>query len=69
MSERQVIWVGDSKKNLMEFPKDVKVSIGYALSEAQKGRNAGYAVKLGDDLYVLHAFKKEVQIRDKDPEI
>lgn len=53
----------------MEFPKDVKVSIGYALSEAQKGRNAGYAVKLGDDLYVLHAFKKEVQIRDKDPEI
>jgi phage-related protein len=40
---RRVVWVGDSKKNLMGFPKDVKVSIGYALSEAQKGRKAGFA--------------------------
>jgi phage-related protein len=94
VSERQVIWVGDSKKNLMEFPKDVKVSIGYALSEAQKGRKAGYAkpmtglgsgvleivadhdtdtyravyaVKLGDDLYVLHAFKKKSKSGIKTP--
>jgi phage-related protein len=91
---RRVVWVGDSKKNLMGFPKDVKVSIGYALSEAQTGRKAGfakpmkelgsgvleivadhdtdtyravYAVKLGDDLFVLHVFKKKSKTGIKTP--
>ncbi|WP_339746716.1 type II toxin-antitoxin system RelE/ParE family toxin [uncultured Maricaulis sp.] len=86
MVQRPVIWVGDSKKALMEFPKDVRVQIGYALSEAQLGRKADYAkpvsglgpgvleivanhdtntyravyaVKIGEDIYVLHAFKKK----------
>ena len=27
----------------MEFPKDVRVSIGYGQSEAQKGRKAGFS--------------------------
>lgn len=86
MTERPVIWLGDSKKELMSFPREVRVSVGYALSEAQSGRKvdyakplkgigsgvfeivashdtdtyrAVYAVKLGDDLYILHAFKKK----------
>ena len=86
MTERPIIWIGDSKKQLMNFPKEVMVQIGYALGEAQNGRKADYAkplsgleagvleivadhntdtyravyaVKLGQDLYVLHAFKKK----------
>nr|WP_306264021.1 type II toxin-antitoxin system RelE/ParE family toxin [Pararhizobium sp. IMCC3301] len=70
----------------MAFPKEVKIAVGYALSEAQKGRKASYAnplkglgpgvleivadhntdtyrsvyaVKLADDILVLHAFKKK----------
>jgi phage-related protein len=85
-TERGIIWVGDSKKVLLAFPKDVRVSIGHALSEAQVGRKVAYAkpmkgfsagvfeivadfdgdtyrgvyaVKLGADIYVLHAFKKK----------
>ncbi len=86
MAERVLIWVGDSRKILLGFPKAAKTQIGYALSEAQLGRRASfakplsglgpgvleivadhdsdtyrsvYAVKLGKDLYVLHAFKKK----------
>lgn len=70
----------------MEFPKAVRVAVGYALSEAQHDRRADYvkpmkglgsgvieilvdcdsdayravyAVKIGDSVYVLHAFKKK----------
>jgi phage-related protein len=86
VSEKPVFWVGDSKKRLVEFPQDVRVAIGHALSEAQNGRKADYAkplkgidggvfeivsdhdtdtyrgiyaVKLGEHIYVLHAFKKK----------
>lgn len=86
MTERPVIWVGDSRKALKAFPQEVRVSVGYAISEAQSGRKADYAkpltgigsgvfeivsdhdtdtfravyaVKLGDEIYILHAFKKK----------
>jgi phage-related protein len=85
-NERRIIWVGDSKKALLAFLKEVRVAVGHALSEAQAGRKVGYAkpmsefsagvfeivadfdgdtyrgvyaVKLGADIYVLHAFKKK----------
>lgn len=34
---KKVIWVGDSKKKLRNFPEEIKKGIGYALSFAQKG--------------------------------
>ncbi|WP_282153939.1 type II toxin-antitoxin system RelE/ParE family toxin [Ruegeria atlantica] len=94
MTDRPIVWVGDSKKKLMTFPEDVIDQIGYALGEAQQGRKAAtakplkgfdsgvleivadhdtdtyravYAVKLGDDLYVLHAFKKKSKSGIKTP--
>jgi phage-related protein len=30
-------WVGTSKKDLLTFPKKVRIEIGYALYAAQKG--------------------------------
>lgn len=42
-NERGIIWVGDSKKTLLVFPKEVRVAIGHALSEAQVGRKVDYA--------------------------
>lgn len=86
MSERPLKWVKAAKAALMGFPKEVRVQVGYALSEAQAGRKAGYAkpltqlgsgvieiladhdgdtfravyaLKLGDDIWVLHAFQKK----------
>lgn len=35
---RFVAWVGDSKKRLKEFPKDVQDEIGFALERAQWGQ-------------------------------
>ena len=34
---RDLFWVGDSKKRLLEFPVDVRKKIGYALGEVQAG--------------------------------
>ncbi len=34
---RDLFWVGDSKKRLLEFPTDVRKRIGYALEEVQAG--------------------------------
>ncbi|MEY4981871.1 MAG: hypothetical protein RIR62_137 [Pseudomonadota bacterium] len=83
---RAVIWIGDSRRIMAAFPREVRIEMGYALHEAQLGRKAAcakpmkglgagvmeivadhdgdtfravYAVKLGADLYVLHAFQKK----------
>ena len=92
--ERPVKWLYDLKKQLMTFPQEVRTQVGYALSEAQMGRKAGYAkpmiglgagvfeivadhdgdtyrsvyaVKLGEDIYVLHSFQKKSTIGIKTP--
>ncbi|AFY71918.1 protein of unknown function DUF891 (plasmid) [Thalassoporum mexicanum PCC 7367] len=78
--------MGDSRKRLKEFPKDVQVTMGGALMIAQyggmadnvkplKGFGSGvfeivdrydknayrlvYAVQIGEQIYVLHAFQKK----------
>jgi phage-related protein len=92
--ERGIIWLFDSKRQLMTFPKEVRTQVGYALSEAQMGRKADYskpmtglgsgvfeivadhdgdtyrsvyAVKLGEEIYVLHSFQKKSTIGIKTP--
>lgn len=92
--ERRINWLYDSKKRLLDFPKDVRTQVGYALSEAQMGRKADYsktmtglgagvfeivadhdgdtyrsvyAVKLGEDIYVLHSFQKKSKTGIKTP--
>lgn len=92
--ERRINWLFDSKKQLLSFPKEVRIQVGYALSEAQMGRKADYAkplkglgsgvfeivadhstdtyrsvyaVKLGDDIYVLHSFQKKSKSGIKTP--
>lgn len=83
---RPVIWLGNSKTNLLDFPKDAQKLIGDELQMMQfggmpkdakpfKGFGSGIfeialryatdayrvvlAVKLGDKIYVLHAFQKK----------
>ena len=83
---RTLIWVGDSKKRLKEFPKQGQKDIGDALYLAQIGEHppfakplkgiggggfeivkpfdketyrAVYAVRVGENLFVLHAFQKK----------
>ena len=37
---RQVVWVGDSRKQIRSFPPEVRQSIGSALYDAQRGETA-----------------------------
>lgn len=37
MEEREIIWMVDSKENLISFPYEVRRNMGYALSFAQVG--------------------------------
>jgi phage-related protein len=88
--ERQVIWLGDAKKQLLTFPEAVRRAMGYALHLAQYGERhpqaktlkghkefsggvvvevvedsfgdtyrAVYTSKIGNAIYVLHAFQKK----------
>ncbi|NJL64581.1 MAG: type II toxin-antitoxin system RelE/ParE family toxin [Methylacidiphilales bacterium] len=34
---RPLVWMGDSRKNIREFPEDVQKSVGYALQLVQAG--------------------------------
>jgi len=40
---RPVIWVGDSKKQLLKMPKEVQKTMGFQLQAAQKGDKPGLA--------------------------
>jgi len=83
---RPVVWLGNSKRNIMDFPEEVMKLIGDELqliqfggmpqsAKAFKGVGSGVieialkydkeayrcvqAVKLGEKIYVLHAFQKK----------
>lgn len=83
---KPVIWLGNSKTNLLDFPKDAQKLLGDQLQLMQfggmpkdakpfKGIGSGVfeialqyetnayrvvlAVKLGNNIYVLHAFQKK----------
>ncbi|NJK77272.1 MAG: type II toxin-antitoxin system RelE/ParE family toxin [Oscillatoriales cyanobacterium RU_3_3] len=83
---RPLVWVGDSRKNIREFPEEVQKAVGYSLQLVQAGETplsaklfkgvgsgvyeivkrydtdtyrAVYAVKIGEQVYVLHAFQKK----------
>lgn len=83
---RPLVWMGNSRKNIREFPTEVRLSVGYALQLVQAGETpleaklfkgvgsgvyeivkryntdtyrAVYAVKIGETVYVLHAFQKK----------
>ena len=34
---RPLVWMGDSRKNIREFPEEVRTSVGYALQLVQAG--------------------------------
>ncbi len=92
---RPLVWMGDSRKNIREFPEEVRVSVGYALQLVQAGETpleaksfkgvgsgvyeivkrydtdtyrAVYAVKIGETIYVLHAFQKKSKKGGKTPQ-
>ena len=92
---RPVVWVGDSLKQVKEFPAEVRREIGVALYDAQKGdkspdakpfKGVGsgvfeivtrfdtdtyrtvYAVRIGESVYVLHAFQKKAKTGIKTPQ-
>lgn len=83
---RAVVWLGNSRKNMQDFPKQVRSDMGAALMAAQCGETAKhvkpfkgvgsgvfeivdrynkeayrlvYAVQIGKNIYVLHAFQKK----------
>ncbi|GBF81051.1 type II toxin-antitoxin system RelE/ParE family toxin [Aphanothece sacrum] len=93
---RPLVWMGDSRKNIREFPEGVRVSIGYGLQLVQAGETpleakpfkgvgsgvyeivkrydtdtyrAVYAVKIGETIYVLHAFQKKSKKGIKTPQV
>jgi phage-related protein len=41
--DKPVVWIGQSKKELLSMPDDVKDEFGYAIGEAQAGRTASSA--------------------------
>src|SRR5260370_15393252 len=43
---KPVRWIGSSKKDLSDFPKEVRGRVGVALWQAQTGRKAPYAKPL-----------------------
>lgn len=92
---RPLVWMGDSRKNIREFPEEVQKAVGYALQLVQAGETpldakpfkgvgsgvyeivkrydtdtyrAVYAVKIGDSVYVLHAFQKKSKQGIKTPQ-
>ncbi|MEI2577772.1 type II toxin-antitoxin system RelE/ParE family toxin [Scytonema sp. PRP1] len=92
---RPLVWMGDSRKNIREFPENVRASVGYALQLVQAGETpmdakpfkgvgsgvyeivkrydtdtyrAVYAVKIGEKVYVLHAFQKKSKRGIKTPQ-
>ena len=83
---KPLVWLGDSLKNIQEFPEPVKKDVGDSLQVVQwggmpsnakplKGIGSGiyeiiqrydtntyravYALKIGERVYVLHAFQKK----------
>ncbi|MBD2770837.1 type II toxin-antitoxin system RelE/ParE family toxin [Iningainema tapete] len=95
VSLRPLVWMGDSRKNIREFPQEVQKAVGYALQLVQAGETpidakpfkgvgsgvyeivkrydtdtyrAVYAVKIGDSVYVLHAFQKKSKQGIKTPQ-
>lgn len=92
---RPLVWMGDSRKNIREFPEEVRTSVGYTLQLMQAGETplgaklfkgvgsgvyeivkrydsdtyrAVYAVKIGETIYVLHAFQKKSKKGIKTPQ-
>lgn len=90
-----LIWMGNSRKNIRDFPEQARASVGYALQLVQagetpvdakifKGVGSGvyeivkrydtdtyrvvYAVKIGENVYVLHAFQKKSKQGIKTPQ-
>jgi phage-related protein len=91
---KPVIWLGDSLKEVKNFPPEARKEVGVAIYEAQLGskspyakpfRNVGsgvfeiairfdknayrvvYAVQIGRQVYVLHAFNKKSKTRIETP--
>jgi len=46
IEEKQLVWMGSSRKDLKTFPEDVKDVIGFALDSAQKGGKSPVAKPL-----------------------
>lgn len=92
---RPLVWMGNSRKNIREFPEEVQKALGYALQLVQagetpieakpfKGVGSGvyeivkrydtdtyrsvYPVKIGENIYVLHAFQKKSKRGIKTPQ-
>lgn len=84
---KELVWVGSSRRDLRDLPKEVRREIGIALYFAQRGEKhpsakrmkgdtlagaieivedhdgityrAVYTARLGEVVYVLHAFRKK----------
>jgi phage-related protein len=40
MERKQIVWVASSKKDLLDFPEDIKRTMGYGLHQAQIGKKS-----------------------------
>jgi phage-related protein len=47
---KPVLWIGRTKKDLEEMPREVQVTLKTALFAAQNGRRAGFAKPMRGDL-------------------
>jgi phage-related protein len=50
VTDRDIVWVGSSYKDLVSMPAEIQHAFGYALELAQRGLKAGYAKQMRGDL-------------------
>ncbi len=62
---RPVVWIRSSHEDLKKFPADIQDEMGFSgvleirSNYASDTYRAVYATKIGDAIYVLHAFQKK----------
>lgn len=87
MTEKSIVWIGSSRKDVRAFPNDARRMAGFQLRRVQQGldpfdwkpmpsigpgvreirihtgleHRVCYVAKLGEAVYVLHAFEKRTR--------
>jgi phage-related protein len=66
MSEKPVIWLGDSRERIRAFPEDVRMIAGFQSVQEIRIRTGAehrvlYVARFAEAIYVLHAFEKRTR--------
>ena len=58
---KSIVWLGDSRKRITEFPDKARSRAGFELWAVQQGGEYRviYVARFDEAVYVLHAFEKK----------